>query len=204
MSRVIEQANICIREKPDWISYDEIAALLHDAHRSTLEKGMHYSIVDQNGDDVKRRIGNGKIFVALIDGNVLAGVTAVSLNTCSNIWYIQGKPYAEIKLIGVKTQYKKMGLMDQLQHAAVDFAFQHVDVLTVHTAHQNTIVLNYFRQRGWKPVDFSSSKLTNFYSVFLAKWKLRCPYSSIYCYFRYALKKLKILLTKDKNGEQRF
>lgn len=193
---------INIIPQPDWISDDDIAELLHDAHKSTLEKGMNYAVLTQNGKDIRKRIGeNGIFFVALLDGNKLAGVTGLAFNKKSNAWYARNKTCAEVKLVGVKSEYKGLSIFDKLQDIVYQYAFQKVDLLLTNTAAENYIMLNNNLRRGWKVVDYISWKNTNYYSIIMAKWKDGCPYSDTFCKFNYILRKLitKTLKTKDGN-----
>lgn len=191
-----------ITQKPKWITYDEIADVLHDAHRATFEKGMRYSVLNQNGQDLRRRIGeDGVFFVALLNNKTLVGVTGVSFKNKSNAWYTQNKPYAEIKLVGVRSEYKGLGIYNRLQEEAYKYAFERVELLMTHTATQNTILLNNNIKRGWKFVDYLSWDSTNYYSIVMAKWRNECPYSDTYCRARFVFNKCKTKLMKTKNGE---
>ncbi len=191
-----------IVQQPDWISDDEIADILHDAHKSTLEKGMHYSVLTQRGKEVRERIGeNGCFFVALLEGKELVGVTGVSFKKRSTAWYIKNKPYAEIKLVGVKSDYKGHGIYGMLQEKVYNYAFQHVEILTTNTAVKNTILINNNLKRGWDFVDFVSWKNTDYYSVVMAKWKDGCPYLPVYRRIRFMINKWKTKAIKTESGE---
>lgn len=185
-----ELSNIQIIQQPEWISDDEIADVLHDAHQTTLAAGMHYTVLNQNGEDIRNRLGtDGCFFVALLDGKDLVGVSGVSFYEKSNAWYAKGKPYAEVKLEGVKNAYKGMGINGMLHRKIYDYAFTRVDVLMTHTALQNRLVIRNDLNREWKKVDFNSWRMTNYYSVIMAKWKNGCPYSKLHCTIRYYIKK---------------
>ncbi len=185
-----ELSNIQIIQQPEWISDDEIADVLHDAHQTTLAAGMHYTVLNQNGEDIRNRLGtDGCFFVALLDGKELLGVSGVSFYEKSNAWYAKGKPYAEVKLEGVKNAYKGMGINGMLHRKIYDYAFERVNVLITHTAEKNKLVIRNDLNRGWKKVDFNSWRTTDYYSVIMAKWKNECPYSQLHCTIRYYMKK---------------
>ncbi len=199
-----KKLDIQIIKQPEWVTDDQIVSLLHNAHQTTLQKGMHYSVIDQNGQDIRRRIGdNGVFFVALIDNKILAGVSGISFCPEGAEWYIKGKPYAEIKLEGVREEYKGLGINGMLHRAIYDYAYNYVDILITQTATQNKIMQNADKKRGWHYVDYVSRKSTNYYSVVMAKWKTAPPISSIYCHYKYFCSKTRTRILKTRNGEYR-
>ena len=196
--------NIIIKQQPEWISDDDIVALLHDAHKSTLEAGMHYSVLNQKGTDIRKRIGkDGVFFVALLDGKELVGVSGITYNDKSKAWYLKGKPYYEVKLEGVKPDFKGKGINGLLHREIYNYAFNRVDVLVTHTAEHNNIVIRNDLSRGWKLVDFASWKTTDYYSVVMAKWKNKCPYTTTICNVVFILKKYKTKIMKNQFGQYR-
>ena len=197
-------SDIQIIEQPDWISDDEIADVLHDAHQTTLAAGMHYSVLTQNGADIRARLGgNGRFFVALKDGKELVGVSGISFFERSKSWYAKGQPYAEVKLEGVRNEFKGMGINGLLHKRIYEYAFDKVNVLVTNTAVQNSIVRRNDLKRGWTIVDFTSWKSTDYYSVVMAKWKDGCPYSKAECRFRFLMKKCRVMLLKNRFGQTR-
>lgn len=196
--------SIHILIQPDWISDDDICDVLHEAHQSTLEAGMHYSVLEQTGKDIRRRIGeNGVFFVAVDEDNQPVGVSGLSFHERSSAWYAKGRPCAEVKLEGVRKAYKGMGINSMLHDAIYRYAFERVDVLTTNTAVQNTIVRKADEKRGWVYVDFVSWSATDYYSVVMAKWKGRAPYSRAYCLLRYTWQKCRTVILKNRSGQYR-
>ncbi len=175
-----ESSRFQILEKPDWVSFDDIADVLHDAHSSTLESGMKFAASDQTGEEIRKRLGdNGTIFIALNEQRIV-GVAGVSLYNKCRYWCWRGKPYAEIKLVGVRREYRQQGINNRLYSAAEEYAFRHVDLILMHTAEENNVTIDSNIRHGWKIIDYKSFSKTNYYSVVMALWKNGSPYSDFY------------------------
>ena len=105
-----------VMERPEWISFDEIAELLHEAYRENVEKGMRYSAAFQNGEEIRRRLhGKGKFFVALNEEKKLIGVSAIEIKDYTASWYGKNQQYGYISMEGVLPDYqgKALGSRDK-------------------------------------------------------------------------------------------
>ena len=67
--------------KPEWVSYEEITDVLHDAHQSTKQGGMDFNAATQTSEKTIKRLGNhGRFYVALTEVNSVAAVGAISFS----------------------------------------------------------------------------------------------------------------------------
>ena len=195
---------ITVTQQPSWISDEDIAELLHDAHKTTLEAGMHYAVLKQNGKDIRKRLGSdGVFFVAVTADKQLLGVSGISFYDKYNRWFTEGKPCAEVKLEGVRDSYKGKGINGMIHKAVYEYAYERVDLLVTHTAQQNSIVIRNDLNRGWHVVDYDSWKATDYYSIILAKWKDGCPFSEQSCRLHFLLRKYRTKLIKNRYGQYR-
>ena len=195
---------ILVMEKPDWISYDEIAHFLHDAHRENVKRGLNYRASHISGEEIQALLhDNGKFYVATTEENELVGVSAIEIKERSNRWYTKGQPYGEIKLEGVKPEYRGMRINSMLRDAIAEYAFQKVDLLVLDTAEKNTHAIYVNEKRGWKIVDYKSWNTNSFYSVVMAQWKNGCPYSEAERLFHYWLRKMYVRMRYNRNGKRR-
>ena len=95
-----------IMEKPDWVSYEEIADVFHDAHRTNVKKEMHFVASSQDGAETERRFEEeGQFFVALSETNELIGAEANMFIPSCRDWYGKGQAGGEIKRVGVHDRY---------------------------------------------------------------------------------------------------
>lgn len=194
--------NIEIIKKPDWISLEQITEVLHDAHTTTADNGMHFLAYSQTVEDTRRRLGDdGLFYVALCDGE-LAGCAAVVFHPKSSKWYCTDKEYAEIKMVAVRNQFKGLGINNSLYRALEEHAFSRCNLVVMNTAEDNRIVVDSNLRHGWKIIDYLSWRYTDYYSVIMGKWK-KCPYTDRYINFRYRFRRLQVRIAKDKNGKYR-
>ena len=174
------EQRITIMEKPDWISYDHIAELLHEAHRENVKKGLIYSASHLSGEEIQALLHeNGKFYVALTDDNELVGASAIEIRERSKRWFAKGQPFGDIKLEGVKPAFRGMRINSMLREAITEYAFQQVGLLVLDTSEKNKHAIRINKKRGWKIVDYTSRQTNNFYSVVMAQWKNGCPFSEL-------------------------
>lgn len=196
--------HISVIEKPEWISYDDIADLLHEAHKRNVEKGMLYSASHQSGEEIQKLLHeNGMFYVALTDDNQLAGVSALELFPQSNKWYGKKQPYGKVFLIGVLPAYQGMGVASKLLAMVEEKAFQSAAFLELDTAEGNKLARTIYRKWGWLEVDCLSRKTNNFYSVVMVKWKSALPFSKCRIWLNYKLRRIKKHILYDCFGKRR-
>lgn len=193
--------SVTIIEKPDSVSYDEIASVLHDAHKSNIEKGMHFSAAAQSGDEIRKHLhGSGRFYIAAI-GNAVVGVGAVRFRQIDK-WFHQGY-CADIVSVGIRSAYKGQGISKLLFSKLEQEAFKECGIVIMNTAEHNEIMLSSRLHDGWCFVDYLSHKGTDFYSIMLAKWKNGCPFSQTHCTRMFAFRKTRMKLVRDINGKDR-
>ena len=197
--------NIRIIPKPEWISYDEITDVLHDAHQSTKEGGMDFNAATQTSEKTIERLGNhGRFYVALTDDNSVAAVGAISFSRLKRAWYGKKNMMAgHIKMVGVRSAYKRRGLNNRLYEKLEKYGFSHADILVMNTACENRIVLDSNERHGWKYVDCKSFPSTNYYSYVMAKWKNGCPHSDLKRKTIFLIRKALVHAVRNKNGNYR-
>lgn len=196
--------HISVIEKPEWISYDDIADLLHEAHKRNVEKGMLYSASHQSGEEIQKLLHeNGMFYVALTDDNQLAGVSALELFPQSNKWYGEKRPYGKVFLEGVLPAYQGMGVSSKLRAMIEEKAFQSADFLVLDTAEGNRHARAINRKWGWLEVDCIVRKTNNFYSVVMVKWKDAPPFSKRKLWLKYWLRRIKKHILYDRFGKRR-
>ena len=197
-------AQITVMEKPDWISYDEIADVLHDAHKENLSRGLDYSAAIQSGEEIEALLhDNGRFYVALADGKKVVGVSAIRLREKSFRWFGQKKPYGKVMLEGVRPEYQGLGINSMLRKEIYDYAYQYVDFLELDTAEKNTKAIAINKKHGWIPVDYITRKTNHFYSVVMARWKDGCPYSVLDCQLHFLKNKMIIRRKYKSDGQPR-
>ena len=100
-------SEIQVMEKPEWASWDEVHAVLWQAHEKNREKGVIMSYPSLSGEEIKNKIGdNGKMFVAL-ENNKIVGTLAL-IKRAGKRWYYSGQ-YGYLCFGAVLPEYSGKG-----------------------------------------------------------------------------------------------
>ena len=192
--------NIQIVEKPDWISWDDIKKCLFDAHIINREKGINMANYQWPAEKIKESIGdNGVMFVAL-DGDKLVG-TAALVEKKSYHWYSKGK-CGYLCFACVIPSYNGLGIYHSLLKKREEIAkTQDFDVLYYDTHCKNEKIISYGEKNGYRKVRFFLTKSKDHHSIVMAKWLKDCPYSKLYCWWKYSISKVKAMLKNLKPNE---
>lgn len=192
--------NIQIIEKPDWISWDDIKKCLFDAHIINREKGINMANYQWPAEKIKESIGdNGVMFVAL-DGDKLVGTAALAEKK-SYHWYSKGK-CGYLCFACVIPSYSGLGIYHSLLKKREEIAKnQDFDVLYYDTHCKNEKIITYGEKNGYRKVRFFLTKSKDHHSIVMAKWLKDCPYSKLYCWWKYSISKVKAMLKHLKINE---
>lgn len=185
--------NIQIVEKPDRISWDDIKKCLFDAHAVNREKGINMANYQWPAEKIKESIGdNGVMFVAL-DGDKLVGTAALAEKK-SYHWYSKGK-CGYLCFACVIPSYSGFGIYHSLLKKREEIAkTQDFDVLYYDTHCKNEKIISYGEKNGYRKVRFFLTKSKDHHSIVMAKWLKDCPYSNLYCWWKYSISKVKAML----------
>jgi GNAT superfamily N-acetyltransferase len=196
--------DIVIVPKPDWVSWDEITSVLHDAHKSTVADGMNYVASYQGANVTKRRAEGGICYVALIDDKVVGTLTVKKHAPNNKVWY-RRDIYATFEMIGVSSRYKRRGILSALSQVAEEWVIDNnLKVIIIDVAVENKPMQNAGLKQGFKYVDYISKKNTNYCSVVMARWLDGCPYTDKVIFRKFILAKIKCILLYTKKGSLRF
>lgn len=197
-----EEISLTVLEKKDSIPYDDIVRILHDAHKSLVEKGMNFGASRQNAQDIENRLSDdGKFIIAKI-GDQIVGVGAVNTCILNHKWYGKGR-VAKYDLLGVASEYKGRGISKIIDKKREEIGYSISDLIITDTSEHNDIVLDSYRRKGWIYVDYQSFVGTNYYSIVLARWKSGCPFTANKCRRILAIRKYVCKLCRRESGELR-
>lgn len=195
---------ICIKEKDDSISYEMIVDVLHDAHSTTMENGMHFKAASQNVKETLDRLGDtGKFFCAIDDKDGLVGCGAVIKHTSSNMWWACNGEYRSIEMVAVKNDHKGQGINRMLYKEMEKYGFSDCPVMEMNTAVNNRIVIESNLRHNWVIAGYISWKGTNYYSVRMLKWRAGYPVSRGRIIIKKYSSWMRVHLIKNKNGKYR-
>ena len=195
--------DIKVIEKPDFISFEKIHEILYRSHAEIRNQGIVMNSTRISADILKERIGEkGKCFVAM-DGDEIAGTVSVSLKAGKR-WYKKDM-HANLKFLGVVPEYKGKHVASLLMEKVEQFAEQNgLDMIELDTAETNSHAIEIYKRKNYHLVSYFSSPNASHYSVIMAKWLDKCPFSERYMNLKFHLRKWYIRLRFKPGKKKRF
>lgn len=180
--------DIRVIEKPEFISWDAIHNILWKAHENNREKGIIMKFPSLPGEEIQKRIeGKGKIFIALINGELVGCVAFIIKD--KKTWYNNGK-YFYFCFEGILPNFRGLGIYKMLCEVREKACQEHsINTYVFDTNEKNKRVIEINEKNGFRKVGVKNRG--DRYSVTLARWKGDCPYSKIYCMYKYCKSYLK-------------
>lgn len=196
--------NYRIIEKPDFISWEQIQALLTRSHSTNASKNLHYATATQSTETLMKKVQGGVCFVALLEGTDQLIGTASITTIQQKYWYNHG-PAGLVKLMGVDPDFRGLHLSDALLQRCMEYAkAKQLPVMVTDSAEQNTAIRHLFTKHGFLTVDYCLYAANNFYSNVYAYWFDGCPYSDAVRLLRYHAKRLRIRIQYKPGKVARF
>lgn len=174
---------VTVIEKPSEISWGTIHEILFAAHSNKNKDGGAQVTANLTGDELKEKVGDGKCFVALVDGKVV-GTASVTIRK-RNFWFHKGE-IAYYCFDAILPDYQGLGLYSKLGAARDEFVRESgLNVIYTHTSYSNKKMQEIKRMQGYRLVGFHAFKDTNYFSVTLAKWLAGRAKPKWYCVLMY-------------------
>ena len=158
-----------IIEKPNNVSWEDLAKLQRCAHQENYANGIKMQCASFTGEELKEAVKGGNTLVALnSSGEVKAMLSIVPQKV--NRWWHQGIA-GYICYIAVAVECQGRGLYKNLSKVAYDEACKKgINVVYLNTHVDNVSAQNAYLKDGYKLVRFSPGSGTDYYSVEMAKW----------------------------------
>ena len=204
-------SNIKIVEKPEFISWEEITDVIHDAYAEREKQNLHFAAFKSTPKENAQKIIDGKCFVAL-DGSKVEGVVFLSCPSCPYLinkngqgkWYCD-KNYGKVINLAVKEKYKSRGIGRKLLERLIEECKkQKLDSIMIDTSSKLKRLNKFYDSYGFKKVDYISWPTTNYYTIVRRLCLNGKKYNSLYRYIRYYFSRIKTKITIDIDGKKRF
>ena len=177
-------SEIVVMRKPAWVSWNTIHEILDDAHKVNKKRGFEMINSHLTGEQIKKKVGDGICVVAL-DGDKVVATQSVTLFD-GDKWYSKGQKVAHYCLTGILKRYQGCGIKEMLDEECEKFIIQtDPDIIQANTAEENVMVRTIAYQKGYIDLQCVAFKGTDYYSVYFARWRKKCPYPLWYCHLRY-------------------
>ncbi|MBQ4361826.1 MAG: GNAT family N-acetyltransferase [Lachnospiraceae bacterium] len=200
---------ITVIEKPEEITFEQIREVLWDANERNRRDGFYLSTASMPGEKLKERLGpDGKCFVALAhkdgaDEPLLVGTISIRYLDRRR-WYAKGR-VADYMLAAVISSYQGKHINSMLAEKVFETAREAgCKVVELDTAVTNKHAIAVYKHQGFKLVSFKANPGGDHYSVIMAKWLGKCPFSDAYCKLRYLAGKTLVKLRYTPDKKKRF
>lgn len=165
-------SSIIIREKDNSISWEAIALLLQKSHFANKKLGVVMKTAYVTPEVIEKKVSNGKTIVALTNDGKLVGTASFYLKT-GHKWYDKNKKVAFWVYLAVDPDYQGKGIAKSLYiYIEREVAkLKDVSILESGTAEKNVPQRMNFKFNGFVPVELTSNRNVDYYSVIYIKVK---------------------------------
>lgn len=167
----IDNKEIHIRLYKPSDSISEITELLHKSYKQLADLGFKYLATHQDDNETEKRLKKGISYLALDGKKIISTVSLYHNNSESyNCNWYQKKNVAHFGQFGVLPEYQKKGIgnnmMDLIEAKAKELGETE---LALDTAEGAEHLINFYKQRGYRFIEYVNWDVTNYRSVILSK-----------------------------------
>ena len=195
--------NIKIVEKSNFVSWEEITELIHDAYAEREKQNLHFAAFKSTPEENAQKIIDGKKVVGLVFLKCPSWPYLTNKNGKEK-WYCD-KNYGTVINLSVKEKYKSRGIGRKLLEKLIEECNkQKLDSIMIDTSSSLKRLNKFYDSYGFKKIDYISWPTTNYYTVIRRLNLNGKNYNFIYRNLKYYWSKIKTLIMIDINGEKRF
>lgn len=153
----------------------KLNALLLSAYKPLAEAGMRYGASHEDVAKTKYKVDTGECFVALFKNELVGCVILrrskkpVASESVQPIWYLKTEVLA-FGRFAVKPDLQKNGLgsyiMDRVEEIAKNYEYIE---LALDTSENATHLIEYYKKRNYRFIEFHQWQTTNYRSVIMSK-----------------------------------
>ena len=186
---------IRIVEKSDSISWDSIAELIRISHSVNKKYNLTMKTASLTAKELAYKVNGGITYVAINEQNQLVGTASVVPRSDNGKWYEKSKRCAFYLYLAVLPDFQGKGISTLLYKEIERAANIRIvaDIIKSGTAQNNTAQRSNFKKNGFIPVELTSNKNVDYYSVIYVKYldgRLPFPiwickllfWKSVFCY----------------------
>lgn len=194
---------VIIKQKPDEISWDELAECQQKAHVSNKAMGVNMACADYSGEQLRTSAEKGTTLVALNDvGHVVGMLSFIYKN--NKWWWYEGIA-AYVCFVAVSPEYKGKGVYRSLREYAEKMMLtQGVAVEYLQTHANNSIAIGTYLRDGYRKVRFSPGSGKDYYSIEMAKWLIGRGKSRLLCAIMFNASRIVVKLLYKPGKINRF
>ncbi len=194
---------LTVVNKPDTISWNELARCQQRAHENNIACGIIMKCAGYTAEELRNKACEGITLVAINESGVLAGMLTIIIRNVKRWWH-NGKA-AEICYVAVDPKFQGRGVYRLLGYEASNILKQQgvkVSYLTTHI--KNTSAQKVYEKDGYRKVMLTPGSGLNYYSVVMAKWIEGKRKNRILCKTMFYLSSLAVKLCYKPGKQKRF
>lgn len=196
-------SEIQFMEKPDWVSWEEIKECLIAGHKFNKKKGFNMHNPTLSPKEIADYLRGAYCFIAL-DGDKVVGTCSMK-TFVSKQWWAKGKQVAYTCLDAIIPGYKGTDVYFELNNLRNKY-IQNLGIryIQFETHEKNKLVQKINLKYGARFVRFCAFRGLDYYSVVMVIWLDGCPFSEMYCDFRFKLSKFLTKMVYKRGRKFRF
>lgn len=196
-------SEIVVREKPDEISWEELADLQHKAHERNIANGVRMKIASCTAEELRNEVSDGITLVAQDVSGRLIGMCAVCYRKVNRWWHHGNGAY--LCCIAVAPDYQDHGVFNALSKRTDEIiAERGIKVAFLNTHIDNKIGRQAYEKKGFCLVRFSPGGGPGYYSVEYAKWYDGYGINKYLCKLMFLASELIVRILFKPGKERRF
>ncbi|MES2765557.1 MAG: GNAT family N-acetyltransferase [Bacteroidota bacterium] len=162
--------NISIRSLAETDDLEELTRLLNRSYKALADMGLHFVASHQNTERTRQRVAEGRCFVALKDGKIVGTICYYSpQNTHGTPWYDLPN-VAHFGQFAVEPELQRSGIGNLLLKEVENEAFKNsVEELALDTAETAFHLIEFYKKRGYRFIEFTQWNEVNYRSVIMSK-----------------------------------
>jgi GNAT superfamily N-acetyltransferase len=165
-----ETSRVIIRPFEASDSLPDLTALLHRAYAPLAEIGLRFVATYQDEEVTRRRIARGECYVAEKGGRVVGTILFQDQAQTSGCPYYDRPDVSSIHQFAVEPGHQKVGIGAALMARAESRAAEcGAAVIALDTAEPARHLIAYYERRGYRIVDITQWKVTNYRSVVMSR-----------------------------------
>lgn len=151
-------------------SFEELTALLHLGYKRLADMGLRFVATNQDVATTRKRAGEGACWVGTLDGRLVATVTLYDAKRASGCAWYDRPEVASFGQFTVHPDLQGTGvgsrMMELVEGLARDGGAQE---LALDTAEPAQHLIRYYKNRGYRFIEYVQWDVTNYRSVILSK-----------------------------------
>ena len=151
-------------------SLDELTSLINKAYSIYTEMGLNYMAVDQTQDVTARRIRKGLCLVVWQNSKIIGTITYKPPWKCKGSPWYRKKDVAKFNQLAVDPNVQQKGIGGELLELTESIAKAHgAKELALDTSENAVGLIEYYKKRGYRFIEFVNWNSTNYRSVIMSK-----------------------------------